>query len=116
MSPRRAWANGCCSGRVADGVVGLELLLAYTDRLAVYLPELIVYPDVVVLRLQLLGRQPPQPGIETGPGRWRFGVQFSDGAKATSKGSGSMLFARLRPTPEAAASRQRRCCNLRLTG
>jgi hypothetical protein len=43
-------------------VVGLELLLARTDRLAVYLPELIVYLDVVVLRLQLLGRRTPATG------------------------------------------------------
>jgi hypothetical protein len=73
---------------VVPGVVGLELLLAHTDRLAVYLPELIVYPDVVVLRLQLLGRRIPRPGVESGPGTWRFGVQFSDGSKATSYGLG----------------------------
>lgn len=73
---------------VVPGVVGLELLLAQTDRLAVYLPELIVYPDIVVLRLQLLGRRSPRQGIESGPGTWRFGVQFSDGTKVTSYGLG----------------------------
>jgi hypothetical protein len=88
---------------VVPGVVGLELLLAHTDRLAVYLPELIVYPDVVVLRLQLLGRRITRPGIESGPGTWRFGLRFSDGGKATSYGLG---FDALRAsTPKAGGSR-----------
>lgn len=73
---------------VVPGVVGLELLLAHTDDLAVYLPELIVYPNIVVFRLQLLGRRIPRPGIESGPGTWRFGVQLSDGSRARSYGLG----------------------------
>jgi hypothetical protein len=47
---------------VVPGVAGLELLLAHTGRLAGYLPELIVYLDVVVLRLQLLGRRTAATG------------------------------------------------------
>lgn len=74
---------------VIPGVVGLELVLACTERLAVYLPELLVYPAGVALRLLLVGRGPLSPGILTSPGSWRFGVQFSDGRKATSYGLGT---------------------------
>jgi hypothetical protein len=73
---------------VIPGVVGLELVLARTDRVAVYLPELLVYPAGVRLRLLLVGRGPLSPAIVTSPGTWRFGVQFSDGRKATSYGLG----------------------------
>jgi len=73
---------------VAAGVLALELLLAQTDRLAVYLPDLLIYPTGLSLQLQLLGRRSPRPGIESGPGTWRFGVQFSDGSKATQLRAG----------------------------
>jgi hypothetical protein len=73
---------------VIPGVVALGLVLARTERLAVYLPELLVYPAGVALRLLLVGRGPLSPTIVTNPGTWRFGVQFSDGRKATSYGLG----------------------------
>jgi hypothetical protein len=79
---------GGASGRVIPGVVALELVLAHTERLAVYLPELLVYPVGVVLRLLLVRREPLSPGLVSSPGTWRFGVQFSDGRKATSYGLG----------------------------
>jgi hypothetical protein len=71
---------------VVPAVVALELLLAHTDRLAIYVPELVIYPKVVALRLELLGRQTLKSDVETGPGTWRLGVQLSDGTKATSYG------------------------------
>ena len=73
---------------MTPGVVALELVLACTKRLAVYLPELRVYPVGVGMRLLLVGRVPLSPGVVSSPGTWRFGVQFSDGRKATSYGLG----------------------------
>lgn len=70
------------------GVVSLELLLVNTDRHAVWIGEADVYPSGLVLTVVLHGRRPAPPGLESGPGTWRFGVQFSDGRKATVYGVG----------------------------
>ena len=73
---------------MTPGVIALELLLARTQRLAVCLPELLVYPIGVAIRVLLVGREALSPEIASSPGAWRFGVQFSDGRKATSYGLG----------------------------
>jgi hypothetical protein len=88
---------------VVPGLVGLELLLAHIDRLAVYLPELTVYPNFVVFRLQLLSSGVPRLGIESGRGTWPLGVQFSNDSKATSCGIG--FDARRASTPNVEGDR-----------
>jgi hypothetical protein len=78
---------------VLPGIAPLELLLVNSGRMAVWIAEAEAYPNGAVLKVWLRGRQPAQPGAESGPGTWRFGVQFSDGHKATVYGLG--IFARL---------------------
>lgn len=72
------------------GVVALELLLVKTEQLAVWIADAEVYPTGLVLRVVLNGREPARPGVETGEGSWRFGVQFSDGRKAQTYGLGAL--------------------------
>jgi hypothetical protein len=73
---------------VVPGVVALELLLVNMGRHAVWISQAEVYPTGVSLRVDLHGRDPAPPGLESGVGTWRFGVQFSDGRKATTFGLG----------------------------
>jgi hypothetical protein len=73
---------------VLPGVAVLELLLVNIDRHAVWIAQADVYPNGLVLKVALHGREPAPPNIETGAGTWRFGVQFSDGRKATAFGLG----------------------------
>ncbi len=73
---------------VAPGVVALNLLLVHNERLAVRLPHAEAYRTGIVLRVELRGRSPARPGVEAGPGMWRFGVQLSDGQKLTTAGHG----------------------------
>lgn len=74
---------------VVPGVAALELLLVNTGLHAVWIGEAEVYPSGLVLTVHLHGRKPAPPGLESGPGTWRFGVQFSDGRKAAVYGVGS---------------------------
>lgn len=84
------------------GIVGLELVLVQTDRQVVWMGTAEAYPDGVLLTVSLNGRQSAREGVEHGPGTWRFGVQFSDGRKATSAGLG--IFGRLGGTTVVASS------------
>ena len=84
------------------GIVGLELVLVQTDRQVVWIGEAEVYPEGVLLAVSLNGRQGAREGVERGPGTWRFGVQFSDGRKATSAGLG--IFGRQGVTGVVASS------------
>jgi hypothetical protein len=74
---------------VAPGVALLELMLVNVGRHTVWIGHADVYPSGLALRVDLHGREPAPPGLESGPGTWRFGVQFSDGRKATSFGLGA---------------------------
>jgi hypothetical protein len=87
----QAWAGP--PEDVAPGIVALELFLVHTDRQAHWIDHAEVYPEGVALEVHLHGRQEARQGVEAGPGTWRFGVQFSDGRKATSYGLG--VFARM---------------------
>lgn len=78
---------------VAPGIVALELFLVHTDRQALWINHAEVYPEGIVLEVHLHGRDEAREGVEAGPGTWRFGVQFSDGRKATAYGLG--MFARM---------------------
>jgi hypothetical protein len=69
------------------------LLLVNTGRVAVWVADAEVYPNGAVLKMWLRGREPARPEAESGSGTWRFGLQFSDGRKATVYGLG--MFARL---------------------
>jgi hypothetical protein len=73
---------------VVPGIVPLELLLVNIGRHAVWIGQAEVYPTGVLLNVDLHGREPAPTGIESGVGTWRFGVQFSDGRKATAFGLG----------------------------
>jgi hypothetical protein len=73
---------------VVPGVAVLELLLVNMGQHAVWIGQADVYPTGVCLRVELHGRQPAPPNLESGAGTWRFGVQFSDGRKATTFGLG----------------------------
>jgi hypothetical protein len=88
---------------VVPGVAALELLLVSTGLHAVWIGEADVYPSGLVLTVYL--HKPAPTGLESGPGTWRFGVQFSDGRKATVYGVGS---ARPAGRPTAAGTRGRR--------
>ena len=74
---------------VAPGVALLELMLVNVGRHAVWIGHADVYPSGLALRVDLHGREPAPPDLESGPGTWRFGVQFSDGRKATTFGLGA---------------------------
>jgi hypothetical protein len=73
---------------LVPGVVALELLLVAGDQHAVWLGQAEVYPTGVVFRVDLVGREPARPGVETGKGTWSFEVQFSDGRKPEHLGLG----------------------------
>jgi hypothetical protein len=75
---------------VVPGIVPLELVLANTDRLAVWIGHAEAYPNGLTLTVLLCGREPAEPGAESGEGTWRFGVQFSDERKATVYGLGAL--------------------------
>lgn len=91
---------------VVPGIAVLELLLVHIDRHAVWLGEAHVYPSGATLRLELNGREPAPTGIEAGPGTWRFGVQFSDGRKATTFGLGGLArFGRGTPSSSTVTAR-----------
>jgi hypothetical protein len=77
------------------GVVPLGLLLVNTGRVAVWVGEAAVYPTGLLLKVALHGREPAPRDIHTGTGAWRFGVQFSDGRKATVFGLGLALGAQI---------------------
>jgi len=70
------------------GIVGLELLLVHTDRQVIWIGEAEVYREGVAFSVLMCGREEAREGVESGPGTWRFGVQFSDGRKATAHGVG----------------------------
>jgi hypothetical protein len=71
---------------VLPGIVALELPLVHDDRRVMWIAAAEVYPEGMTFTLLMRGRQEARQGIETGPGTWRFGVQFSDGRKATAHG------------------------------
>lgn len=73
---------------VVPAIVALELLLVHNERLAVWIPGADAYRTAVMLHVELRGREAARPGVESGAGTWRFGVQFSDGQKATTFGLG----------------------------
>jgi hypothetical protein len=75
---------------VVSGVVALELLLVRNERLAVWISRADAYPTGVLLHVELRGPEPARAGVEAGNGTWRFGVQFSDGQKATTFGLGAV--------------------------
>jgi hypothetical protein len=73
---------------VVPGIVPLELLLVNIAQHVVWIAQAEVYPAGVALMVALHGREPAPPGLESGVGTWRFGVQFSGGRKATAFGLG----------------------------
>lgn len=75
---------------MSPGIVALELFLVHTDRHAWWISHAEVYPEGLALQVHLHGRQEAPRGVEDGPGGWRFGVQFSDGRKATVYGLGTL--------------------------
>lgn len=81
------------------GVAALELVLVNTGRVAVWIAGADVYPNGAVLKVAIQGREPARPGVEDGEGGWRFGVQFSNGRKASTYGLGA--HARLRGSATA---------------
>jgi hypothetical protein len=97
----RAWWQ---SPRNELGVsTGLRLVLARTDDVAVAVVDAVAFTTGVALRLVSARRQPGhddpfelqhhfmhrvRPGTDLPPELLRFGVEFSDGRKATSLGSG----------------------------
>jgi hypothetical protein len=81
------------------GVVAVELLLAQTDKVAVYISRLAAYPsgfefDVMTVTApgedetdfdpMLFGPHSHRPGSAAASEMLRIGVQFSDGSKATN--------------------------------
>lgn len=75
---------------VVPGIATLELVLVNTGRVAVWVADAEVYPTGVVLKVVLQGREPAEPGVESGEGTWRLGVQFADGRKASAYGLGGL--------------------------
>src|ERR1700733_134487 len=74
---------------VLPGVVALELSLVHSDRQVMWIAAAEVYPEGVAFSVLMCGRRAASQGVETGPGAWRFGVQFSDRCKATVHGVGA---------------------------
>jgi hypothetical protein len=77
---------------VLGAAVSLELLLARTDDAAVTLGHVLAYPNGFELRVRIRLRTPPDrhdPALfhprAGGPEAFHFGVQFSDGRKATNQ-------------------------------
>jgi len=73
---------------VLPGVVALELPLVDTDQQVMWIAAAEAYPAGVTFSVLMCGRRPARDGVESGSGTWRFGVQFSDGRKATVHGVG----------------------------
>jgi hypothetical protein len=73
---------------VLPGVAFLDLLLVHSDRQAVWLGIAEAYPSGVVLTVDIRGRFRTRRRMDDGPGTWRFGVQLSNGSKATVHGIG----------------------------
>jgi hypothetical protein len=73
---------------VLPGIVSLELVLVHTDRQVIWIGEAEVYREGIAFSVLMCGREPARDGVESGSGTWRFGVQFSDGGKATVHGVG----------------------------
>ena len=76
---------------VLPGVVALELSLVRSDRQQIWIGSVEAYPVGLALTVLMAGRRPAPEGVESGRGTWRFGVQFSDGRKATADGIGGGL-------------------------
>lgn len=76
---------------VVPGIAALELLLVNTGRIAVWIGEAEAYPNGIVLKVGLRSRDAARPEVESGAGTWRFGLQFSDGRKATVYGLGALF-------------------------
>jgi hypothetical protein len=70
------------------GVVALELPLVHTDEQVMWIAAAEAYPEGITFSVLMCGRRPAEEGVESGSGTWRFGVQFSDGRKATVHGVG----------------------------
>lgn len=62
----------------------------HTDQQLMWIAEAEVYPEGMAFSVLMCGRQPAREGVESGPGTWRFGVQFSGGEKATVHGVGML--------------------------
>jgi hypothetical protein len=75
---------------VLPGVVALELALVRTERQVMWIGGAEVYPEGMGFSVLMCGRGAARPGVESGPGTWQFGVQFSDGQKATVHGVGML--------------------------
>lgn len=71
---------------VLPGIVALELPLVHTDGHLIWIAAAEVYPEGMTFSVLICGRCPAREGVETGPGTWRCGVQFSDARKATARG------------------------------
>jgi hypothetical protein len=77
--------------------VPAELLVVRTDDAAIVIRNVVAYPNGIEFMLSIRLRRPRHgfldhpfgqgPGRGAGDGVLRFGVQFSDGAKATTLGS-----------------------------
>ncbi len=84
---------------VLPGIVGLELPLVHTARQVMWIGAVEVYPTGIAFSVLMCGQEAAGAGVEMGPGTWRFGVQLSQGGKATVHGV--RMFSR----PEGGASR-----------
>jgi hypothetical protein len=76
------------------GVAALELVLVNTGRTAVWIAAVEAYPNGAILNVVLRGRGSARPNVQSEAKGWRFGVQFSDGRKATVYGLGAFALAR----------------------
>ena len=73
---------------VLPGIVALELSLVHSGRQVMWIAAAEVYPEGMAFSVLMCGRRAVRQGVEAGSGTWRFGVQFSDGRKATVCGVG----------------------------
>ncbi|HXO13537.1 MAG TPA: hypothetical protein VN871_14355, partial [Mycobacterium sp.] len=73
---------------VLPGIVALELSLVHSGRQVMWIAAAEVYPEGMAFSVLMCGRRAARQGVEAGSGTWRFGVQFSDGRKATVCGVG----------------------------
>ena len=62
----------------------------HTNRQVIWIAAAEVYPEGMTFSVLMCGRRAARQGIESGPGTWRFGVQFPDGRKATVDGLGML--------------------------
>jgi len=89
---------------VLPAVVPLELALVRSDQQVIWIAAAEVYPEGMAFSVLMCGRRDAPEGVETGSGTWRFGVQFSDGRKATVDGVGGISRGRgVRATAVSAA-------------